>query len=121
MRRNLDLIRHILITVEDSSKSRIYIEDFLTPEYDASTISYHISLLLDCDYIEVTNIPMCGCSYEHFIVNRLTSQGHDYLDNIRDDTVWNETKKQVSKVSSSVSLEIIKSVSGKIILGLLGL
>ncbi len=121
MKRNLELIRHILLTMESSSKTRICIEDFETTEYDPKTISYHINLLLDCDYLDATVVPMCGCPYDQFIVHRLTSQGHDYLDSVRDDNIWEETKKQIGKVSSSVSLDIIKSVSGKIILGLLGI
>ena len=95
MKRNLELIRHILLTMESSSKTRICIEDFETTEYDPKTISYHINLLLDCDYLDATVVPMCGCPYDQFIVHRLTSQGHDYLDSVRDDNIWEETKKQI--------------------------
>lgn len=121
MKRNLELIRHILITIESSSKTRICIEDFETAEYDAATISYHINLLLDCDYVDASKIPVCRCPYDTFVVHRLTSQGHDYLDSVRDEHIWEQTKKQIGKVTSSVSLDVIKAVSGKIVLGLLGI
>ena len=62
-----------------------------------------------------------GCHYDEFIIKRMTSYGHDYLDNVRDDTIWNETKQKINGVASSVSLEIVKSVAQKIILGLISI
>lgn len=121
VKRDLEVIRHILITIENSTKYRLITADFTTEKYNSQIISHHILLLLDCDYIEITEVPMCRPGYTPLIVNRITSQGYDYLDNIRDDTIWNETKKQISKVSSSVSLDVIKSVAGKIILGMIGI
>ena len=40
----------------------------------------------------------------------LTYQGHEYLNNIRDNKIWKNTKKVSSKLSS-VSLEILKSIA----------
>ena len=40
----------------------------------------------------------------------LTYQGHEYLNNIRDNKIWKNTKKISSKLSS-VSLEILKSIA----------
>lgn len=121
MKRDLELIRNILLNIESSSKNRIYISDLTDDEGMAPIISLHIELLLDCNYLEATPIKTMGCHYQQFIIHRMTSQGYDYLDNIRDEKVWQKTKSQIGKVSSSVSLEVIKTVSSKIILGMLGI
>ena len=122
MKRDLELIRHILLTLEASDYShRVYIENFVTDEYSLETISYHINLLLDCNYIDATPIPIVRCHYIQFNVHRITSQGHDYLDSIRDDTIWKQTKEKIGNITSSVSLDIVKTVAQKIILGLIGI
>lgn len=121
MKRDLELLRHILMTIESSQKARIFIEDLITPEYNAKAVSYHICLLIDNNYIVATPRKVLGCPYTQFIINRMTNLGHDYLDSIRDDTIWKQTQEQISKVASSVSLDVIKTVAGKITLGLLGI
>lgn len=42
---------------------------------------------------------------------RLTSQGHDYLDAIRDQGIWAKTKDVVAKTGGSATLEIVKALA----------
>ncbi|MER0283813.1 DUF2513 domain-containing protein [Clostridioides difficile] len=120
MKRNLELIRDILIKMEESDADRMSISDFMTDIYDERTISYHLQLLLDVGFIEATPMGVQRCLYKHYIVKRITSFGYDYLDNIRDDTVWNKTKKQLGNFASSASLEVIGSVASSVILKMIG-
>jgi len=41
----------------------------------------------------------------------MTSQGHDYLDAIRNDGIWQRTKEAVAETGGSAALEIIKAVA----------
>lgn len=50
----------------------------------------------------------------------LTLEGHKFLDNIRDNKVWQNTKDIISKFEN-VSLNIISSVAANLISSKLGL
>ena len=39
-------------------------------------------------------------------VYRLTSQGHDFIESIRDEGIWNKTKAMVSETGGNATLEI---------------
>lgn len=121
MKRDLDLIRHILVTIESSDSNKLSIEDFVTDEYPPEQIAHHIRLLLDVDYIEATEVSTLGCPYRQFLIRRITMDGYEYLDSVRDPKVWSETKSKLAQATSSISLDIIKTVASKVISGMLGI
>jgi hypothetical protein len=47
----------------------------------------------------------------HFLPGRITWQGHEFLNSVRDPKIWSETKKTLREFSDGVSLEVIKSVA----------
>lgn len=121
MKRDSDLIRDILLKIEENDSDEMYVEDLITAEYDGKKISYHIQLLLDAGYIGAIPIRTLGQPYAQFIINRLTMKGCDYLDNVRDDKVWQETKNIVLKSVGSASLEIVKNVAISVITKFIGI
>ena len=121
MKRDLDLIRYILANIENSTSTKLTVDDFTNDAYDASRISFHISLLLDCGYIEATEFNVIGQKYQQYLIKRITSSGYDYLNSVRDANVWSKTKETLKSVGNSVSLDVIKTVASKVALNLLGL
>jgi hypothetical protein len=47
-------------------------------------------------------------------VHRLTWQGHDLLDAIRNDQVWAQTKTTVIEIVGSVAVDVLKNIAGHI-------
>lgn len=126
MKRDLELIREILSTIENFKYgSRITVKTFMkTDDIDEfCNISFHIALLLDEDMIEIMDEPILTLSNpcEDYFVDRLTSRGCDYLDSVRNDTVWQETKGKIGSLINSVSLATISTVAQKIISQQLGI
>jgi predicted transcriptional regulator len=119
--RDLEIIRYILLEVEKADDYNVKLKELAADASTRKTISHHINLLIDSGYIEATKTRNVGNRYEDFLIKRITSSGYDYLDNVRNNQVWEETKKQIVGFGSSVSLDVVKTVSGKIILGLLGI
>lgn len=125
MKRDLDLIRKILLAIENADSLCYYngipqlAEDIDCT--DLALVSFHVTLLVDNDYIDVIDISCCGVEYDDYMIKRLTADGCDYLDNIRNDTVWNKTKELLSKVGGTCALELVKTISGKVILSQLGI
>ena len=100
MKRDLDLIRSILLRVEQSEGA----ENYDRMEEDKKVI-YQVELLKEAGFIDVRSH-----SDGHF-VRRLTWRGHDFLDAVRDDTVWNRTKEKISSTVGSASVEIVKAAA----------
>lgn len=53
-------------------------------------------------------------NFRRFNVDSLSFKGHEFLDNIKDDTVWKKAKKFVGEHLTSTSFSIIANVASKI-------
>ena len=101
MKRDTDLIRDMLFEAEEDA-SHLYIAALSmgAGEEDKKKY-YHAELLCDAGFFDSKSSG----------VYRLTSQGHDYLDAVRDEGIWKQTKKAVADTGGSATLEIVKSVA----------
>ena len=76
-------------------------------------IRYTIVKLLEGGYIKGTLIPKnSGLNFDIVNISQLTLRGHDLLDNIRPEPVWNKTKSILQKVGD-FSISIMAQVAGE--------
>ncbi|PKV63379.1 DUF2513 domain-containing protein [Pontibacter ramchanderi] len=91
MKRNIDLVRQILLKTEElgflNRSFELSIED-----YSKEEISYHVKLLAQAGYLEAEYIS-CKELTEWNPIS-LTWSGHEFLDAARDNTVWNKAKSK---------------------------
>lgn len=127
MKRNLDLIRDILLKREESREHRIFDTDFQN-KYDILDINYNIELLEDLNFIECTSFHSMirdeqgkRHPYKAHTILRITAFGHDYLDSIRNDSIYKETKEKIGPLISSATLDIIKTVATSLIMSKIGI
>ena len=112
MKRNWDIIREILVKLEDFSpspeKSCLELSDFKSE--DPLTISYHVELMLESGLI---NGEMHGemVIVDGFFIERMTWEGHEFLDSIRSDSVWSKVKAEFSQNKVPMTFDLVKSVS----------
>ena len=115
MQRDYNLIRNILLKCEENLPGRIGVENvvlLLEPDeekfdemYDKCL--YHIELLVDQGFIDVTPLRAIG-KKPNYIIHRLTSAGCDYLDSI-------------PKIGGSTTLDIIAELAKTLAKSALGL
>lgn len=124
MKRDIDLIRTILLEVESQPIGQSNI-DLDLKEYDELTIGEHVRLLKEAGYIDATIIPTLSPSGEEIVagysISRLLNGGHDFLDAARNETVWNKTKDKLKSVGGSVPLEIVVNVASQVLNHMLGI
>lgn len=126
MKRNLDLMREILLMRENSQKYVVSAEDI--DNENLLEVNYNISLLSDAGYIVIEPV-LYRIIYdgdrqipaELYGIIRLTNSGHDYLDSVRDPKIYNEVKSKLKSTIESVPLEVIVDVAKTIILKSIGL
>ncbi|AZS50380.1 DUF2513 domain-containing protein [Entomomonas moraniae] len=112
MKRDWDLIREILIAVEDLPDTTSRLNANAITEYDAETVSYHMSILNEAGLI------VAQCSKTKPILcfaNSLTWEGHEFLDKIRQQSAWNKIKTIVRDKGLDLSYEALKIALGAVI------
>jgi hypothetical protein len=99
MKRDLDIVRGILLEIEKQSSwnSEINLQfDAYSPE----EVSYHVMLLHEAGLIVGTDLS--SFSDLQWIPVRLTWQGHEFLDAAKDDNRWSKAKAAMGKVGGFV-------------------
>ena len=109
MKRNWDLIRKILLKLEEKADSTSWLESSDIKGYDYKTVAYHYKLLKNAGIIEALDISTM--EEENYAALSLTWQGHEFLDKIRNDNVWNKVKSTVQSKSLDLSFDVIKQVA----------
>lgn len=101
MKRDLDLLRNLMIYLEDNLKPNTPIQSTNILLYEGddeyNIMSEHITMLLDMGYIEC-NKPIYPQGFKICSIIRITSNGYDFLDALRNDTTWNHVKAKASSL-----------------------
>ena len=124
MKRDLDMMKTLLIAIESKGFDKPYLSlrDFQckTPE-EQYEVSGHMRLLIEDGLVEGKIDTFLGMKIADFRAMRLRSSGHEFLNLIRNDTVWNKTKDTILQKGLEVSVETIKAVAAAAITSMLGL
>ncbi len=108
MKRDLDLIRYLLLTTEQSDKG-VTDSILVNQRYDIKDIAFHTELLIDrglvSGLVEYDGFRTTPLSVE---ITRITWEGYDYLDSIRSDKVWSKAKDVICKSVGDTSLSVVK-------------
>ena len=79
-------------------------------KYGREVVAGHAAILVDAGLVE--GAVACGSSGKPIAseIIRLTWAGHEFLDNARNDTIWNKAMATVKAKSLSVSFEILTAL-----------
>lgn len=110
MQLDYDLLRTLLLQIEDktdgfASIPANYFCEQLAPE-DSTKVLYHLKYLPDAGLVEHAR---------KINIIDITPLGREYLNNIRDDTIWAKTKKKchpLASISLSVLSDVARSIEG---------
>ncbi len=105
MKRDMDLVRLILLEIEGSEYKEI--EGFYIDGYEASSVKYNGELLLQAGLID----KFCEDSIGELTAGQLTWEGCDYLDKIRDNSIWKQTKDAIKEKGLPLVFDTIKTIS----------
>lgn len=115
MRLNQDCIRDVLLELEEKLTfgSHIFLQQIkeldTTKKYGEEDTIYTILKLLEADYLIGKPLYASNELYQ-LSLSSITWNGHEFLDSIRSNEVWRETKKRVSGFTS-VSIGILTEVA----------
>lgn len=127
MKLNVNCVRDVLLELEKLPfQESCTVSELITalPKYDADDITYTCLKLDEAGYISaqmVRSINSSGVSIR--CIDDITYPGHQFIANIRSDSVWNNVKEvskkvgsnsigAISQIAHSVVTEIIKAQLG---------
>lgn len=115
-----DCVREVLLFIEKNKPVDNYLESSELSssinEFSSQDINYSIKQLTNAGFIESKAIMVPDL----YLIGDLTWYGHQFLDDIRDDKIWKETKSRASQVSSA-SLPILQQIAVTVSKKMLGL
>lgn len=120
MNLNHDCVRAIMLHAEKNLYYGYYINinDVEIDGYSHEEIVYAVDKLLEAGYFAGNKQMYLNTPEPSIRVTSLTWEGHQFLDNIRDDGVWKDTKKVLAKFSST-SLSFAGNIASQIITSLI--
>ena len=117
MKRDMDLVRQILIETEKADKP-LQGDHFTDSEHTIEQVAYHVELMEHHGLIDANvRVDKFYNVYQCEVVS-LTWDGCDYLDAVRENKVWAKTKKVVSESVGSTTIAVLKQVAEKVALNM---
>jgi hypothetical protein len=113
MKRNLDLIKSILEYFECKDDWN-HEKDLEIENYDSKIVSYHIQIMYEAGLLNGEAVTSNTGRIYDVIPFRLTWQGHEFLDNIKDKNRWKKIKQIVLTKGGNFSIEIVKNLAIKL-------
>lgn len=109
MKRDMDLCRRILLKIEEEFVDvSLYLE---IEGYSAEEIAYHCRIMHEAGLLASFETQYANNHLYDFAVGPLTWEGHEFLDRIRDDSIWGKTKNTIIKKGLPMIFEVIKSIA----------
>ena len=105
MKRNMDIIRAILLHINDHEEETI--QEVKLEQFSPKQVAYHVNLLAEADYITGISTQTFQDSVPQWIDVRLTWDGHEFIDAARNETVWAKFKKTVAEKGGTIPFSLV--------------
>lgn len=120
MRRDMDLIRRLLLMMEAGDLPRNKGRTGPLDKWSEEEVHYHLWLLWKGGHITGASAATAGTP--HWIVpGYITPEGHDLLDAMRDDRLWNRAREAIAEQGGAFTVGLLKELLIGLIRGTWGL
>ena len=107
MKRDMDLVRRILLEVEKRSPEEMD-RPLQFEGHSDQEITYHVRILHEAGLITALDFSSSGG--EQWQPVSLTWEGHDFLDASRDDSQWSKARAIIKEKAGTVSFAVLKAL-----------
>jgi len=104
VKRDIELIRMVMLAAEES-KDPYELVDPKFEGHNETEISYHIALLDDAGLLHGQDRSAIGVF--RWSAGALTWAGHEFVEAVRDDSVWKEARAITAKSGDGTVFEIL--------------
>ncbi len=108
MKRDMELIRMILVQLEEKS-SGLGTIDIVVNGYKESEVGYNSALVVEAGLARGIDVSHMGSRHPEWKLSTLTWEGHEFLDASREPTRW-EKAKEISSKAGGLTLAVMQDV-----------
>ena len=109
MKRDMDLIRKILLQIEEKHDGRNRVQIHSVEGHAVNEVSYHVGLLVDAGYVEAGTVSTLRATA--YLIRGITWEGHEFLDAVRSENVWNRVQKKLKAIGGQASIVMVKQLA----------
>jgi hypothetical protein len=118
MRRDLDLIRKLLIFFEEKRDAR-HVEVPPIEGFSELEIKYHLVLMYEAGLLQREAIKSSTSDRVIYVIPfELTWEGHEFLVKVRNDGVWRRVKDAVASKGGSLAFSVVNHLATRFALEL---
>src|ERR1035437_5073244 len=111
MKRDMTLVRDILVFVE-AQPAGLLIQSIPLTCDDNNVIAEHVRLMIQAGLLDGKAM-VDREQGSHFLIEGLTWEGNDFLQAIRNDTVWKKLLGKAKELGGAMTLELAKELGKK--------
>ena len=105
MKRDWDCIRAILAALEEKGDAESLVHPQAITAFDAETVAYQMKLMIEAGLIEGKFLK--GRALQ-CVAQSMTWEGHELLDKIRSEKLWNRIKTMAREQGITLSFQAVK-------------
>lgn len=123
MKKDWEIIRAVLLELESAPRANTNLGPKHLPQYPEQEVAYNLRLLDEAGYIKGKFVDSSDGDgrIAAAIATRLTNEGHELLDTIRNDNVWTKLKETFRSKGLDMTFELAIEVGKTVIKSFLGL
>ena len=111
MKRDFELMRKLLMFFEEK-QSPEHVEVPPMDGYDDATIKTHLVLLYDAGLLRCEPVRSSTSDRVIYVIPfELTWDGHEFLDKVRNETVWSRIRDIIASKGGSVAFSVINQLA----------
>lgn len=119
MKRDLELIRKMVLAIEDGPSG--WAPDLKFDGYSDAQVGYHAYLLIDAGLARGQDASTMGSDAPEGFITSLTWAGHEFADAARDETRWKKAMGVVQEKGGTVTIGVLTQLLIVLMKGALGL
>lgn len=109
MRRDLDLIRKMVLAIEDAPTGYAP-PDLQFDGYSKQQVGYHAWLLMDAGLARGDDVTALGADGPEAVIFNLTWDGHEFAAAARDESSWTKAMGEVARTGGAVTLPVLSQL-----------
>ena len=113
MKRDLDLVRQLMLQIEALPAAPPV--QYRMSEIEDPVLLAHLEMLIEAGLVNGKIARSHGVRGDVISVSGLTWQGHEWVEIVRSQSLWNEVKSAVLDGGGVLTLELTKAVATKLL------
>ena len=119
MKRDMDLVRDILLKAEAMPPGPPVL--YRVSEVEDLVLLHHLEMLIEAGLLRGKISRSQGSRGDVIGISGLTWEGHEWIETVRSDQVWDETKRTLLESEAALTFELTREVATRVHRARLGL